>query len=59
MIRAILISILFYKLIEHTSDLDPSTVMLVIASFFMVFIAVKLVRDVYLERKKTSHTSSI
>lgn len=53
MIRAILIAILFYKLIENTSDLDPATVMLVIASCFMIVIPVLLVRESYLERKKS------
>lgn len=58
MIRAILIAILFYKLIEHTSNLDPATVMLVIASCFMIVIPVMLVRERYLERKKSPNGSS-
>jgi hypothetical protein len=51
MIRAVLIAILFYNLIEHTSNLDPATVMLVIASCFMVIIPIMLVRELSLNLK--------
>jgi len=51
-IRAILFSVLFYKLIEQTSDINPATVMLVIASCYMVYFPVMLAWEYYQERRE-------